>query len=181
MIRENMFCHVFGAPVEADPDEPEYPDRPISTRERWDAINGQHASAGRCWQCHQFMNDTGASMEHYDSTGRYRELERAYNFDQHDAMVRIDAAGPLLDGTGSFDLGPVENVRGIARILPKNPAAQACMADSYFRYAFGNKADRQSISAVRKMSDVLKEGGSLRDMLRAMALSQAYLYKKDRD
>ncbi|QWP75347.1 DUF1592 domain-containing protein [Lysobacter sp. K5869] len=181
MIRENMFCHVFGAPVEADPDEPEFPDRAISTRERWDAINGQHASAGRCWQCHQFMNDTGASMEHYDSAGRYRELERAYNFDQYDEMVRIDAAGPLLDGTGSFDLGPVENVRGIARILPKNPAAQACMADSYFRYAFGNKADQQSIGAVRKMSDVLKAGGSLRDMLRAMALSQAYLYKKDRD
>lgn len=181
MIRENMFCHAFGAPVEADPDEPEYPDRPISTRERWDAINGQHASDGRCWQCHQFMNDTGASMEHYDSAGRYRELERAYNFDQYDEMVRIDAAGPLLDGTGSFDLGPVENVRGIARILPKDPSAQACMADSYFRYAFGNRADRQSIGAVRRMSGVLKEGGSLRDMLRTMALSQAYLYKKDRD
>ncbi|UJB19170.1 MULTISPECIES: DUF1592 domain-containing protein [Lysobacter] len=181
MIRENMFCHAFGAPVEAGPDEPEYPPRPISTRERWDAINGQHASAGRCWQCHQFMNDTGASMEHYDSAGRYRELERAYNFDQYDEMVRINAAGPLLDASGSFDLGPVENVRGIARILPKNPSAQACMADSYFRYAFGNKADRQSIGAVRQMSDVLKEGGSLREMLRTMALSQAYLYKKDRD
>jgi hypothetical protein len=178
MIREQFFCREFGAPVEPDPTEPVFPDRPFTTRERWDLINGEQASGGRCWQCHQFMNDTGASMEHYDAAGRYRTQEKAYNFDQYPQMLPIKASGPFLSSTGTEH---VNDVRDIANIVPRHPASQFCMADSYFRFMFGNKSDAQTSGTVKAIADGLKTSGSLAEMLRTLGTSKAFIYKTERN
>lgn len=178
MIREQMFCREFGAPVEPDPVGPDYPARAFTTRERWDLINGEQASGGRCWQCHQFMNNTGASMEHYDAAGRYRTQEKAYNFDQYPQMLPINASGPFLSSTGTEH---VNDVRGIANIVPRHPASQYCMADSYFRFMFGNKSDAQTSGIVRAIADGLKTSGSLAEMLRTLGTSKAFIYKTERN
>ncbi|MGO1002711.1 DUF1592 domain-containing protein [Lysobacter sp. CA196] len=181
MIREQLLCREFGAPVEADPETPTFPNRPISTRERWDLVNGEHASSGRCWQCHRFMNDTGASMEHYDAAGRYRLKERAYNHELFPGEVDIDAAGPFVDNVGHGDWAQIQDVRDIAKLIPTNSTALTCMADSYFRYAFGNHSDALTAGTIKQMGDELKSSGSLRKMLHELAISNATLYKKERD
>lgn len=178
MIREQMFCREFGAPVEPDPIGPVYPARAFTTRERWDLINGEQASGGRCWQCHQFMNNTGASMEHYDAAGRYRTQEKAYNYEQYPQMLPINASGPFLSSTGTEH---VNDVRGIANIVPRHPASQYCMADSYFRFMFGNKSDAQTSGIVRAIADGLKTSGSLAEMLRTLGTSKAFIYKTERN
>jgi glucose/arabinose dehydrogenase len=178
MIREQMFCREFGAPVEPDPVGPVFPDRPYTTRERWDLINGEQASGGRCWQCHQFMNDTGASMEHYDAAGRYRTQEKAYNYEQYPQMLPIKASGPFLSSTGTE---PINDVRGIANIVPRHPASQFCMAESYFRFMFGNKSDASTSGTVKTIADGLKTSGSLTEMLRNLGTSKAFIYKTERN
>lgn len=181
MIREQLLCREFGEPVEADPETPTFPNRPITTRERWDLVNGEHASGGRCWQCHQFMNDTGASMEHYDAAGRYRLKERAYNHELFPVDVDINAAGPFVDNVGHGEWAQIKDVRDIARFIPRNSTALTCMADSYFRYAFGNHSDALTAGTIKAMGDELKSSGSLRKMLHELATSNATLYKKERD
>jgi glucose/arabinose dehydrogenase len=178
MIREQMFCREFGAPVEPDPTGPVFPAQPITTRERWDLVNGEQASGGRCWQCHQFMNDTGAAMEHYDAAGRYRTQEKAYNFDQYPQMLPIKASGPFLTSTGSET---INDVRGIAKIVPRHPASQFCMADSYFRFVFGSKSDASTSGVVKAIADGLKKSGSLEEMLRTLGTSNAFIYKTERN
>ena len=178
MIREQMFCRDFGAPVEADPTPPAYPARAITTREHWDASNGEQASEGRCWRCHQYMNDTGSSMEHYDAAGRYRLEEKAYNFNQYPQMVAIKASGPFLMATGTE---PINDVRDIAKIIPRNPASQFCMADSYFRFVFGSKSDVSTSGTVKAVADGLKTSGSLADMLKTLGTSKAFTYKTERN
>lgn len=178
MIREQMFCREFGAPVEPDPVGPVFPARPYTTRERWDLINGEQASGGRCWQCHQFMNDTGASMEHYDATGRYRTQEKAYNYEQYPQMLPIKASGPFISSTGTE---PINDVRDIAKIIPRHPASQFCMAESYFRFVFGNKSDVQTSGTVKAVADGLKTSGSLTEMLRNLGTSKAFIYKTERN
>jgi hypothetical protein len=178
MIREQMFCREFGAPVEADPSEPDYPARAITTREHWDLVNGEQASGGRCWQCHQYMNDTGSSMEHYDAAGRYRREESAYNHAQYPQMLPIKSSGPFLSVTGTEH---INDVRDIAKLIPRNPASLFCMADSYFRFAFGNKSDEATSGTVKAIADGLQASGSLREMLRALGTSNAFLYKTERD
>ena len=178
MIREQMFCQEFGAPVEADPTEPVYPSRAITTREHWDLVNGEQASQGRCWQCHKYMNDTGSSMEHYDAAGRYRTDEKAHNFDQYPQRLPIKASGPFLTATGSEQ---INDVRDIARMIPLNTQSQLCMADSYFRFVFGNKSDASSSGTVKAIADGLRSSGSLKDMLRALGTAKAFTNRKERD
>lgn len=177
MIREQLFCREFGAPVEPDPVGPVFPDRPYTTRERWDLINGEQASGGRCWQCHQFMNDTGSAMEHYDAAGRYRTQEKAYNYEQYPQMLPIKASGPFLSSTGTEH---INDVRGIANIIPRHPASQFCMAESYFRFVFGNKSDASTSGTVKTIADGLKASGSLTEMLRNLGTSKAFIYKTER-
>lgn len=177
-IRENLFCREFGAPVEAEPTEPAYPPRAITTRERWDLVNGEQASGGRCWQCHQYMNDTGASMEHYDATGRYRQQEPAYNYAQFPAQLPINSAGPFISVDGTV---PIEDVRGISKLIAHNSASLFCMADSYFRFASGNKSDESTTATVKAMIDGLKGEGSLPMMLRTLGTSNAFQFKTQRD
>lgn len=179
MIREQLLCREFGAPVDADPVEPQYPPRAISTRERWDLVNGAQASGGRCWQCHQYMNDTGSSMEHYDAAGRYRDQEQAYNHTQYPVNVPINAAGPFISNTASEEWGPVNGVRDIASLLPGNGTAQTCMADSYFRFMFGNKVSAGSVGALKAASQALKDNGSLIQMIRELATSPVFLNRHE--
>ncbi|MNE44513.1 hypothetical protein D3C80_1387440 [compost metagenome] len=178
MIREQMFCREFGAPVEADPTAPAYPPRAITTREHWDLVNGEQASGGRCWQCHQYMNDTGSSMEHYDAAGRYRVEDKAHNFNQYPQMLPIKASGPFIMATGTE---PINDVRDIAKIIPRNPASQFCMADSYFRFVFGNKSDVSTSGTVKAVADGLNTSGSLAEMLKTLGTSKAFTYKTERN
>ena len=179
MIREQLLCREFGAPVDADPQEPQYPPRAITTRERWDLVNGEHASEGRCWQCHKYMNDTGSSMENYDASGRYRETEQAYNHAQFPGQVKIDAAGPFISNTGLENWANVHNVRDIARLLPTNITAQTCMADSYFRFMFGNKVSAGSVATLKSAAESLKSNGSLIQMIRELATSPVFLKRQE--
>jgi glucose/arabinose dehydrogenase len=177
-IREQLFCREFGVPVEAQPTEPQFPPRAITTRERWDLVNGEQASEGRCWQCHRYMNDTGASMEHYDATGRYRQQEPAYNYAQFPAQLPIKSSGPFISVDGTV---PIEDVRGIAQLIPHNSASLFCMADSYFRFASGNKSDESTTATVKALIDGLKGDGSLPGMLRTLGTSNAFQFKTQRD
>jgi glucose/arabinose dehydrogenase len=178
MVREQMFCREFGAPVEAQPEGPKLPTRAITTREYWDLVNGEHASNGRCWQCHQFMNDTGAASQNYDAAGRYRTLENAYNYDLYPQIMPIDASGPFITSTGTEH---INDVRDIARIIPRHPASQFCMADSYFRFVFGTKSDASTSGTVKALADGLKTSGSLAEMLRTLGTSKAFIYKTERN
>lgn len=179
MIREQLLCREFGAPVEADPNEPAYPPRAITTRERWDLVNGQNASEGRCWQCHQYMNDTGSSMENYDASGRYREVEQAYNHAQYPVNMPINAAGPFISNTGLENWAQVNNLRDVAELLPGNATAQTCMADSYFRFMFGNKVSAGSVSTLKSASEALNANGSLIQMIRDMTTSPVFLNRQE--
>jgi glucose/arabinose dehydrogenase len=177
-IREQLFCREFGAPVEAEPTEPTFPPRAITTRERWDLVNGEQASGGRCWQCHQYMNDTGASMEHYDATGRYRQQEPAYNYAQFPQMLPIKSSGPFVGVDGTV---PIDDVRDISKLIAHNSASLFCMADSYFRFASGNKSDESTSATVKALTDGLKNTGSLPSMLRTLGTSNAFQFKMQRD
>lgn len=177
MIRQNLLCRTIGVPVDVDPDSIELPDTAITTRERWDTINGEFASAGQCWECHQFMNDTGASLENYSQTGEWRTEEVAYN--EPGTVLPIDASGPLRDNTGMNVILEFENARDISAHFPTNTTVMQCLADSYFRYAMGVEADAESTAGIQDMTQELKESGSIHEMLKTLATSHMFKFKKD--
>ncbi|MCY1185011.1 hypothetical protein D9M73_257540 [compost metagenome] len=55
------------------------------------------------------------------------------------------------------------------------------MADSYFRFVFGNKSDESTSGTVKAIADGLKTSGSLAEMLRTLGTSKAFIYKTERN
>jgi hypothetical protein len=117
-------------------------------------------------------------MEHYDAAGRYRTQEKAHNYNQYPQMLPIKASGPFISLAGTEQ---VDDVRDVARIVSRNPASQFCMADSYFRFVFGNKSDESTSGTVKAIADGLKTSGSLTEMLRTLGTSKAFIYKTERN
>jgi hypothetical protein len=55
------------------------------------------------------------------------------------------------------------------------------MADSYLRFTFGSPAQAHTAGIINALSKGLAETGSLRDMMRTVATSHAFLYKQSPD
>lgn len=180
-VRENMLCRRFGA-QENDGRPVTYPDRPVSTREHWNLrTKGNGESVQTCWACHQFVNDIGASMEHYDQTGKYRDKENAINPGYTDQLVDIDTKGPLVSNGGSLTWINANDARDITMYLPKENTAMQCLADSYYRYVYG---DEPGLNGAKLVNDVARElgtSGRLHDMLRELGSADAMRYRKDPD
>ena len=179
-VRENLLCRKF-ATQENDNEPITYPDRPIGMREHWNLrTKGSDGSVRTCWSCHQFVNDVGASMEHYDQTATYRDKEFAVNQGYHDQQVDIDASGPLISNGGSLKWIDFADVRGISQYLPRENQAMRCLADSYYRYVYGEYSGVNGAKLVNDVTDTLMSSGRLQDMLRQLGSADALRYRKER-
>lgn len=177
-IREQFFCHVFGTPI-ADPGNPQFPDHGVTMRYRWDLINGKYADE-TCWNCHKFVNDTGASMENYDWTGKFRTQEFAVNPPYTAERVDLDATLNFLNASDTGYWGTnLRNVRGIAELIPDNPSAMSCLVDGYLRYTLGTEVTPNVISLHSHLRRQLMEDGDMRRMLLDIAASPSFTRRKE--
>lgn len=178
-VRENMLCRKFGA-QENDGKPVTYPERPVTTREHWNLrTKGNGEFVQTCWACHQYVNDIGASMEHYDQTGRYRLKEHAINPGYTDQLVDIDSRAPLVSNGGSLTWINASDVRDITMYLPKENTATQCLADSYYRYVYGDEPGLNGAKLVNEVTQALNTSGNLRDMLKQLGSADALRYRKD--
>jgi hypothetical protein len=137
----------------------------VSNRERF----RQHTESGVCSGCHNLIDPIGFGFENYDAVGRYRTV------DEYGAP--IDASGDVKDGgdaTGAFN-GAVE----LADRVTKSDSVATCMTIQWFRFALGRRettADACSNEAVAKR--FLESGKNLKEMIVALAMSDAFRYRK---
>lgn len=178
LVRENMLCREFGL-MENDSQVPNFPDAPVSMRQRWDLVNGKDAPTKNCYTCHKYVNDTGASMENYDQMGRYRTQEYAVNRGYEDRLVDINASGPFIDNTGDMWVN-VQDVRDVSVNFPWNSTAMGCLADSYYRYLYGAPPD-QAYGLVKSVREELIQDGGLRQMLLHLGTSSAMRLRRPAD
>jgi hypothetical protein len=137
----------------------------VSNRERF----RQHTASGVCSGCHAFIDPIGFGFENYDAVGRYRTID--------ENAAPIDASGEVKDGgdvTGAFN-GAVE----LADRVMKSDTVAKCMTLQWFRFALGRRetaADACSNEAVAKR--FLESGKNLKEMVIALAVSDAFRYRK---
>ena len=93
----------------------------LSTRQRF----AQHTVDPLCASCHTKMDPIGFAFEHYDATGRWRDI---------DGGQAVDASGAL---SGSDVDGALDGVPSLATRLARSSEVSACAATQWFRYAFG--------------------------------------------
>jgi hypothetical protein len=127
-----------------------------TTRERLEL----HRSEPLCAGCHAFFDPLGMALEHFDSIGRYREME-----DGHP----IDASGVLADGTafgGSAELGSA---------LRNSPEVTQCLLRYFYRNVNGRDDDAYDQSQIDGMVASLSSRGYVfRDMIADFVVSDAF-------
>ncbi len=104
----------------------------LTMRERM----AQHRTNPACSACHQLMDPIGLSFEHFDATGRWRDLS--------EGDIPIDAAGALPSGV------TFEGVAGLKRALLARPELFVnTVTEKMLTYSLGRGMEYYDAPAVR--------------------------------
>ena len=105
---------------------------PKTLRERME----MHRRNPVCASCHSIMEPLGLALEHFDATGRYREVAEGFSV--------IDATGTLPDGT------PFDGANGLKQaLLSKRDRFAAAVTEKLLVYALGRGVESYDAPAVR--------------------------------
>jgi hypothetical protein len=109
-----------------------YAGKAPSMRERM----AQHRASATCASCHSMIDPLGFGLEHFDPTGRWRDVDELFG--------AIDASGLLPDGT-KFDGLP-----GLRAALVKRPDRfVSTLTEKLLTYALGRGVEYYDMPAVR--------------------------------
>jgi hypothetical protein len=160
-VRERLLCQQPPPPPPDVGGEVQEPDGKLTTRERYAA----HASKPSCASCHRLMDPIGLGLENFDGAGQWRTTE---------AGKPIDASGEIVDSdvTGRFD-----GAAALARKLAASTQASRCVANHWFRFAFGRAPTEADACTVETLAARLGAGASARDVLLTLVASDAFLHR----
>jgi hypothetical protein len=149
-----------GLPIDA-PDAPR-PSSALTTRQRFE----QHATQPACAGCHQLMDPIGFGLEHFDATGRWRDLDNG---------LPVDSSGEVLldGGKVAFDGAPA-----LARALLASSGARECYITQWQRFAFGrHQADASQCSHSDLREAFFGSAENLRELLVALTQTESFRYR----
>jgi hypothetical protein len=159
-ILEALLCEELQPPPDqVDVDLMEV-DPNATTRERYEAAT----SPAECSGCHHRPQQIGYAFEHFDETGRYRELENERPIDATGELTLTDAAG-------RFD-GAVE----LARRIAQSNDAKRCFVGKWLEHAY-KRPEGTADACTRSELEEAFSSGNIRELLRALARSDAFLYR----
>lgn len=173
-IRTNVLCdEIPPPPANANAIPPELsPD--LTTREVVEALTEGPANAG-CAGCHQnLINPLGFATEGFDSLGRARTEQRLFDSDG----VSLGSKPVDTRAIPQVIIGDQTEVSGAAELMEAIASSgklEACFARHYFRFSFGRFENLAEDGCVlEQMEKALLDTGSIADMLREVALSEAF-------
>jgi hypothetical protein len=160
-VRSRLFCDPPGPPPSNIVITPPVVDPRKSTRERFQ----EHTADAFCASCHQLMDPIGFAFEHYDATGRWRDV---------DADMPVDATGML---TQTDVDGAIDGVQQLTAKLLKSAQVESCVATQWFRWAFGRTEQTpDDVCTIGQLAHALDTaGGDLRSLVRATVQSPTFL------
>lgn len=149
-VREQLLCDEL-PPIPRDvniaaPDLD--PTKPI--RERFTA----HSENAVCWNCHQFIDDIGYTLENFDAAGRFRTTENNYG---NDLSIRTDGSVQAIDS--GDDNREIADRFDLAQILADADSTKACMARQYYRYVGGYAETNADICAINNLNKIFSDSG----------------------
>lgn len=155
------------------PPPPDVDDRPIEGPDNEGPLTIRQSTDVRtggddCQLCHAQINALGYAFEHYDAMGAWRATEI-------ESGLAIDASGVLAQSGAATD-GPVADAIELSEKLAQSDAAATCLQERWFEHALRrdpDMADECSFAAVRAAAGT---GGSLRDVLLAIVMSDAFTH-----
>ena len=142
----------------------------------------QHQSDGRCSVCHKNIDPVGFAFQNFDISGRWRDVEHEfYQRGELDGRIAWAGAGKTrpVDATGHLPRGEAFKTFGeFKQLVAKNYRDDLTrgLMKNFFVYGTGRVPgidDRAEIAAI--MDEYREKGYPLRDLLKAVARSRAFL------
>jgi hypothetical protein len=185
-IRERLLGGVVpDIPITVDAQLPQTPEKTL--RERMRVTQDKY-----CWQCHQFMNDTGLTFEMYDHFGRYRTAETvldvgatAKNLDKKGKPlgpvqkgVPVDAKG-LVAHVGVSEIeGDVKNAIELVKRLAGSEYVEQVFVRHAFRYWLGRNETPGDAATLQAAHRAYRAGGgSFKALTASLLSSESFLYR----
>ena len=145
-VREQLLCDEL-PPIPRDiniaaPDLD--PTKPV--RERFTT----HSANEVCWNCHQFIDDIGYSLENFDASGRFRTTENGL-------AIRTDGLVQAIDA--SDDDHTIADRHDLAEILADAGSTKACMVRQYYRYVGGYSEGGADQCALNNLNKIFSDSG----------------------
>ncbi len=162
LVRTQLLCQELPPPpADAMANTPEYP--PDATeRERTEILIGHM----NCGGCHTLMNPIGLGFEDYDPIGAWRELDVDGS--------PVDNSGEVIGGPEGTD-GTFNGVPELQARLAASEAVTECVAEQFYQYTFGVLPDQVQPCALAPVATrFVESGGDLRELVMALALSNAF-------
>ncbi|MFO0612590.1 MAG: DUF1592 domain-containing protein [Polyangiaceae bacterium] len=143
-----------------------------TTRQVVEGLTG----TGACAACHPpLINPLGFATENFDAIGRVRK-EQTF-FDPMTGAV-VGSAPVDTSGTPAIDDGDAataSDAHDLVGLIVESPKFHACFARQYFRFTFRRVEDLGTDGcALAGAKSELDRGGKLADVLRSVALSDAF-------
>lgn len=120
----------------------------------------------RCAGCHVLMNPIGFGFENFDAYGRWRATDKD---------KPVDPSGDI---RGSDVPQPFSDLRGLVDRLRQSEQAADCLAESWFRFAYGRvpgQADACSLSTLR--GRFKQSSYQIADLFAAAVETDAFWYR----
>lgn len=171
LVRERVLCQNLSDPPDTLPDgtplvivPPEVTDD-MSTRERFAA----HTDDPFCAGCHRMIDGIGFGLEKFDAVGRFRPTERVRGVD-----VPVDTTGTIYgtrdDGDVSYD-----GARELAQYLAGSEQVHECVANQWFRYAFGRAESAEDACSLNQLyGSFAASDHDLRELVIALTRTDAF-------
>jgi hypothetical protein len=160
-VREKLLCQPIDPPPPDVVIEPPPASPGRTTRERF-AI---HTENEQCAACHVLIDPIGFGFEAYDALGRFRTSENG---------APIDDAGELAFTNDAIIEGRYDGALELSQKLAGSPQVRDCVMGQAFTFAMGRVPDAADQCALDEISARFADGGSLREMLVAIAVSKAF-------
>jgi hypothetical protein len=166
LVRERFFCQPVPEPPPDVPPLSAVKTGAVTLRQKLE----QHRSDPACSGCHGFIDPIGFSLESFDHEAKYRTL---------DGKAPVDARGEL---AGTDVDGALDGAAALVERLARSRMVKDCVATQAFRYALGRREDRHDMAELGRIRDgFAKSDGNLRELLVALARSEAFRSRRTRE
>lgn len=162
-IRESILCQFLKPPPANLAIIPPDLDPNLTTRERF----AEHSKNASCAGCHKLMDPVGLGFEHYDSVGRYRELENGLEIDASGEFVSTDVDGKFVGGP---ELGAQ---------LAESGQVAFCMSTQWVRFAYGRSETPEDACSMTQVGKKFESSGlNILELVRSLTTTDAFYYRK---
>ena len=126
-----------------------------------------HTGSGVCVSCHGQFNPFGFALEHFDATGRWREME---------GELAIDTAAEV---AGS-DLGPFDGARDLSSKLANSEQVHECAVSQMFQYAMRREITSDDACGLASLNRIFSDSElSMKQLLVAITQSDAFFARME--